>query len=261
MYERELEAAIKAIKEAEEKILEIYHTDFAVEIKSDDSPVTIADKTADALLRKRLSEAFPDYGFLTEESIDTKDRLSMKAIWIIDPVDGTKEFVSKNGEFATNVALCVNHEIVVGLINCPVSGDLYYAIKGEGAYLLKRNGEKVRLHVSDRTKKLKALRSISFFFPDEKQFYIDHADRFDGELTPMGAALKFCAIARGDYDYFYRTSDGTKEWDIAPGVLIIEEAGGVVVEPDGGTFTFNREDVYNRKGYIIANKKENAFGM
>jgi 3'-phosphoadenosine 5'-phosphosulfate (PAPS) 3'-phosphatase len=105
MWEQELAAMIKAAKDAEVEIKKIYQTAFKVEIKADKSPVTLADKTADALIRKELGEAFPDYGMLTEESKDTKDRLSKENIWIVDPVDGTKEFVAHNGEFTTNIAL------------------------------------------------------------------------------------------------------------------------------------------------------------
>ena len=257
MYHKELSEAIGAAKEAATKILEIYHSDFEVEIKSDDSPVTNADKTADEMIRSRLKRTFPEYGFLTEESRDTKERLSKKAVWIIDPVDGTKEFVSRNGQFTTNIALAVDGQVVVGVINVPVLGLLYYAVKGEGAYRMDGNGNCVRIHCSDRDSKLRAVRSISFFNEKEKAFYKSHADCFEGEAVPIGAANKFCVIAEGKYDFFYRMSSGTKEWDVAAGDLLIQEAGGAMVQPDGTAFHYNREDVYNRQGYIIANKKEN----
>lgn len=257
MYEKELQAAIKAAKRAEEKILEIYGTNFEVEIKSDDSPVTNADKTADAMIREDLGKEFPDYGFLTEESRDTKERLTKKAIWIVDPVDGTKEFVSRNGQFTTNIALCVDHQVVVGVINLPVLGLTYYAVKGFGAFCLDKDGKSVRIHCSDRDDHLRTVRSISFFNDKEKEFYATYVSRFEGEATPIGAANKFCVIAEGKYDFFYRMSSGTKEWDVAAGDILIQEAGGAMVEPNGKPFIYNREDVYNRNGYIIANKVEN----
>lgn len=257
MYEKELEAAIAAAKRAEIKIKEIYHTDFAVEIKGDDSPVTLADKTADMMIREDLARLFPEYGFLTEESVDTKERLTKKCIWIVDPVDGTKEFVSRNGQFTTNIALAVDHEVVVGVINVPMLDLLYYAVKGEGAYRLSKDGTRKRIHCSERDNELKTVRSISFFNEKEKSFYEKHKDKFAGEATPIGAANKFCVIAQGDYDFFYRMSSGTKEWDVAAGDLLIHEAGGAMVQPNGECFRYNREDVYNRDGYIIANKKSN----
>ena len=257
MYQKELEAAIKAAKHAQEKILEIYHTDFDVEIKSDDSPVTLADKTADAMIRKDLSTAFPEAGFLTEESKDTKERLSKKAVWIVDPVDGTKEFVSRNGQFTTNIALAVDHEVVVGVINVPLFNVLYFAVKGEGAFKMDSEGKIIPIHCSDRDSSLRTVRSISFFNEKEKAFYDRHKDLFEGEAEPIGAANKFCVIAEGKYDFFYRMSSGTKEWDVAAGDLLVHEAGGAMVQPNGEKFRYNREDVYNREGYVIANKKAN----
>lgn len=253
MYEKELDAAIRAAKRAETKIKEIYQTDFDVEIKGDNSPVTLADKTADAMIREDLGKEFPDYGFLTEESADTKERLKKRAVWIVDPVDGTKEFVSRNGQFTTNIALAVDHEVVVGIINVPMLNLLYYAVKRKGAFCLSMDSCE-RIRCSSRDKDLRTVRSISFFNEKEKSFYERHKDRFAGEATPIGAANKFCVIASGDYDFFYRMSSGTKEWDVAAGDLLIHEAGGAMVQPNGERFRYNREDVYNREGYIIANK-------
>lgn len=256
MYEKELDAALRAAKRAETKIKEIYQTDFDVEIKGDNSPVTLADKIADALIREDLKKEFPDYGFLTEESADTKERLKKRAVWIVDPVDGTKEFVSRNGQFTTNIALAVDHEVVVGVINVPMLNLLYYAVKGKGSFCLTKDSCQ-RIHCSNREKELRTVRSISFFNDKEKAFYEKYKDRFAGEARPIGAANKFCVIAQGDYDFFYRMSSGTKEWDVAAGDLLIHEAGGAMVQPSGERFRYNREDVYNREGYIIANKIEN----
>ncbi|MCR5491814.1 MAG: 3'(2'),5'-bisphosphate nucleotidase CysQ [Bacilli bacterium] len=257
MYEIELDAAIKAAQKAQKVILEVYAKDFDVEIKSDNSPVTEADKKADEIIRGELSKAFPEHGFLTEESKDTAERLSKKAIWIVDPVDGTKEFVSKNGQFTTNIALCVDKQIVVGVINIPAQNRLYYAVKGQGAYVLE-NGVAKKIHCSDRLSNLRAMRSVSFFNEKEAAFMDKHKERFEGEPTPIGAALKFCALAEGSYEFFIRMSSGTKEWDVAAGDLIVSEAGGTFIQLNGEPFTYNREDVYNRLGYVMANRAENA---
>ena len=258
-YEKELQAAIAAAKAAEPHILSVYNTPFDIEIKEDASPVTEADKGADRIIRAHLAEIFKEDGFLTEESQDTGERLSRRRVWIVDPVDGTKEFVSRNGEFTTNIALAEDHEIVVGVINAPTLGILYYAVKGEGAFRLEKDGSVTPIHVSDRDDHLRALRSISFFKEDERKFMEERKDRFEGEARPVGAALKFCAIAEGKAEYFIRVSNGTKEWDVAPGDLIVHEAGGIMVEPSGKRFVYNREDVYNRNGYIMANCPENIF--
>ncbi|MCR5349024.1 MAG: 3'(2'),5'-bisphosphate nucleotidase CysQ [Bacilli bacterium] len=254
MLELELRCAIEAAKEAEKAILTVYSKPFAVEIKDDDSPVTEADKMADEIIRGYLSARFPDDAFLTEESADTPERFSKKRVWIVDPVDGTKEFVSRNGEFATNIALCENGQIVLGVINAPALGVLYFAVKGEGAYRLNPDGTEQRLHVDARTEQLRVMRSISFFRPAEESYLAKNKIHFLGEPTPVGAALKFAALAEGRADFFIRLSPSTKEWDVAAGDLLVKEAGGFMCQPSGADFTYNRKDVYNRNGYVMGNK-------
>ena len=146
MYELELKIMLEAGKKAREKIMEIYNNGFTVEIKSDNSPVTQADKQADQIIRNTLKDHFPQYAILTEESNDDLSRLDNDYCFIVDPVDGTKDFVAKNGEFATNIALAYKHEIVVGVVFIPAKGDIYYALKGEGAYHIYPNGETKRIH-------------------------------------------------------------------------------------------------------------------
>ena len=252
-----LQEAIKATRLAGEGIMAIYATDFAVEIKEDDSPVTQADKQADALIREYLGKRFPEIGFLTEESIDTKDRLRQKAIWIVDPVDGTQDFVNRTGDFTTNVALCVDHQIVIGVINCPALRKTYYAVKGGGAFVMDEEGNSARIHVSNRKEGLRYMCSVSHYNEKEKAFYAAHADRFLGEPKAVGAALKFCLLAEGKFDYFIRISGGTKEWDVAAGDILVHEAGGIMCEPSKKKFAYNREDVYNRNGYVMANSQDN----
>ena len=121
MFEKELEAAIEAAKRAVKGILEIYNTPFEVEIKEDNSPVTLADKGADKLIREYLGQMFPDYGMLTEESNDDLSRLDKDYIWIVDPVDGTKDFVARDNEFTTNIALAYKGQVVVGVVSIPAT--------------------------------------------------------------------------------------------------------------------------------------------
>ena len=249
----ELQFALQAAKLAETKILEVYNTAFDVEIKEDNSPVTQADKCADEIIRAILHQAFPEDGFLTEESIDTPERFEKKRIWIVDPVDGTKEFVSRNGEFTTNIALAENGEVVFGLINVPTKGLTYYAIKGKGSFRINKDGSTETISVSKRTSALRPLRSISFFREDEASFMESHKEYFESEARPIGAALKFCYIAEGNAEFFIRLGTGTKEWDVAAGDLILREAGGFVLEPTGERFHYNRKDVYNRLGYVMGN--------
>jgi len=256
MYEKELKVALEAAAASAELIKKVYATDFDVEIKSDSSPVTEADKGADALIREIIGAAFPRHGFLTEESKDDKKRLKKEFVWIIDPVDGTKDFVSKDDEFTTNIALCRNHEIVLGIINVPMKNLVYYAIKGEGSYRKDGKGKISLLRVNDKTDNLTVLASRSFFNLQEKALIEKHSDKIVN-IARLGAATKFCAIAEGQAEISYRMSANTKEWDTAAGDLILSEAGGFLLQPDGTPLTYNRDDVYNRNGYLLLNKKEN----
>lgn len=255
MFEKELNVAIEAALKAKEAILEIYSKPFDVEIKSDNSPVTLADKNADAIIRKMIQDNFPSHAMLTEESDDDLSRLHNDYVWIVDPVDGTKDFVSRDGGFTTNIALAYKHEVVVGVVLVPVSGDIYYAVKGLGSFV-RRNGIDTKIHVNDKIDDLTVLCSVFHFTNEEQQLIIKHADKIK-HIEKFGSSLKPCRIAEGLAEISYRMSAGTKEWDTAASQIIVEEAGGLFVEPDGSRIYYNRKDVYNRNGYIIVNKKEN----
>lgn len=255
-WEKELQSAINSGLVAREKIMEIYNAGFDVEIKSDNSPVTLADKTADRMIRENLQKEFPDYAFLTEESEDDKKRLENDLVWIVDPVDGTKNFVARDGGFTTNIALSYKHEIVVGVVVVPTSGEVYYAIKGEGAYYM-HDGVVDRIHVSNKTNDLTVLCSVFHSNDTERELIKKYSDRI-GTVKTFGSSLKACKIAEGVAELSYRLSPNTKEWDTAAIQLIVKEAGGVFVQPDGTELKYNRDDVYNRNGYIIANKIDNV---
>ena len=255
MWEEQLDCALKAGISVIQPIMEIYNRDFDVEIKSDNSPVTEADKLADKLIRAYLQERFPTYAFLTEESDDDKTRLTNDYVWIVDPVDGTKDFVAKDGEFTVNIALAYKHEVVVGVVIAPATGDIYFASKGNGAF--HQNGNNVKkIHVNDKTENLTVLCSV--FHENEKELAL--IEKWKSKITSrakVGSALKTCRIAEGLAEISYRMSAGTKEWDTAAMQCVIEEAGGFILKPDGTPIKYNREDVYNREGYVVVNRKEN----
>lgn len=257
MWEKELEKAIEAARKAREVILEVYNRNFDVEIKEDASPVTEADKRADQLITKVLKEAFSTYAFLTEESEDNKDRLTNDYVWIVDPVDGTKDFVARDGGFTTNIALAYKHESILGVICIPVTGEIYFAVKGQGAYYLAPNKEAVRIHVNDKTQDLTVLTSVFHHSQAEKDLIEKHSDRIK-HIESCGSSIKACRIAEGKAEISYRTSPYTKEWDTAACQIILEEAGGLFLDPKGNPLRYNRVDVYNRDGYIMVNKKENV---
>lgn len=256
MWKKELEVAIEAIKKARVEILKIYHESFNVEIKADHSPVTLADKGADQIIRNLLHESFPDHAILTEESEDHLERIHNPYCWIVDPVDGTKDFVKRDDEFTTNIALSYQHEVILGVISIPVSGDIYYAIKGQGAYHIFPNGQIERIHVNNKTTALTMLVSHFHVSKKEEEYYQNHKDII-ASYKAYGSSIKACRIASGLAEVQYKWGPGTKEWDTAASQIIVEEAGGFFLTPQGERMKYNRENVMNEEGFIIVNNMKN----
>ena len=161
MWEKELQTAKEAAVKAGEAILEIYRhmDDIEVVYKADFSPLTQADKAANDVIVSLLREEFPQYAILSEEEKDNKDRLNQDYCFIVDPLDGTKEFLKRNGQFTVNIALAYQHRTVVGVIYVPVSGELYFASEGSGAFRKTADGKEERLAVSDR-REISSLRFV-----------------------------------------------------------------------------------------------------
>ena len=241
------EVCLKAMS----KVMEYYKNGFDVEIKSDNSPVTDADKQSDLIIKSFLKEKYPTYAFLTEESNDDKARLNEKYVFIIDPLDGTKDFVAKDDMFAINIALVEEHTPVVGVVGIPAQNKIYFAIKDYGSYLLENDAIK-RIYASDRTDNL--IMSCSVFHSGKTDQEI--FDKFQNRILkkhPLGSALKSCLIAEGKVDCCFSSSGNTKEWDTCAPQIIVEESGGHFTTFYGDKITYNREDVYNRNGYAAYN--------
>lgn len=240
-------------------IMSVYQTDFSVQIKDDNSPVTLADLNSDIIIRTLININFPTHSILTEEGEDDKERLNSEYIWIIDPLDGTKNFVNKDGEFAINIALVKEHQPILGLVMLPVSGELYYAVAGYGSYYVKNRGAKEeRIHVSNKDNDLILLTSVFHKNEDELKLSKMFKERIK-EQRQVGSSIKACLIAKGEADVSFRFNPNTKEWDTCAPQLIVEEAGGYFTQPDGSPITYNRKDVYNRNGFSIYNKATNNF--
>ena len=255
MWEKELLAAIEVGKRASVKIMEFYRNGFDIEIKEDDSPVTQADKMADELIFEYLKKEFPAHAFLTEESEDNLSRLENDFVWIIDPIDGTKNFIARDDEFTVNIALSYKHEIVVGVVAVPAKDEIYFASKGQGAFHVV-NDKATQIHVNDKLENLTVLTSVFHSNDKERALIEKHKDKIT-KVEKYGSSLKPCRIAAGLAEISYRQSSGTKELDTAASDIIVTEAGGIFIEPNGKKLTYNRNDVYNRNGYIICNRKEN----
>ncbi len=253
---KELNAAIEIGKQAREVALKYYYGGFNIEIKSDQSPVTEADKECDSLIRKYLKSKFPSYSFLTEESKDDFSRLDNDWCWIIDPIDGTQDFVHKDDDFTINIALCYRNEIVLGVVVVPVRNNIYYATRWKGAYKIDSEGKTSRIYVSDKLNNLTVLQSKFHPKKEECEIYEKYKNRI-AKIINAGSSLKACLIAEGKAELTYRVGDGTKEWDTAAFQIIVEEAGGHVLQYDGTRIKYNKKDVHNRNGFIVMNRLQN----
>jgi len=248
-YTRELEVAKKAAVSAGEAIMEVYGDDnFEVEYKSDNSPLTEADKRANDIIVKMLTAEFPDYAILAEESADDKSRLNNDYCFIVDPLDGTKEFIKRNGQFTVNIALSYKNKSVMGVIYVPVTKTLYFAAQDCGSFC----GEN-RLKVSDRTENLRMVMSSSHSHPDE-QLLIEKYNITD--FVKMGSSLKGCLVSEGRAEVYYRFNP-TMEWDTAAMQCIAEQAGAIFRQMDGSEMLYNRKNSLNDKGFYVINRAEN----
>ena len=258
-FQKELEACLLAGSKAAAKVMEIYNDlSFEVETKSDDSPVTTADLAANAIILETLKKHFPQYPILSEETVDDLERLNSDSLFIVDPIDGTKDFIAHNDEFCINIAFAYKHEAVVGVVVIPALDKTYYAVKGKGAYLLDNKTKTLtRIHVSSKTSDLTCLTSRFFFCEEDKAAINRHLDKISAQYA-CGSAYKMCRIAEGKAEIVLRMRPGTKEWDTAAPQVVVEEAGGLFLTiHDLKPITYNRSQVKNVHPYIICNRKEN----
>ncbi|MCR5785270.1 MAG: 3'(2'),5'-bisphosphate nucleotidase CysQ [Eubacterium sp.] len=259
-YAEALEVAKEAALRAGELILEVYESDdFEVETKDDDSPLTKADRLANDKIVEMLREKFPTYAILSEEEEDNTERLSNPYCFVVDPLDGTKEFIKRNGEFTVNIALAKDHKSVMGVIYIPVTDELFYAAEGQGAFYRDKDGNTKKMKVSSRLysfrdrKNFRAVSSRSHESEEMKALF----DKYSiDNVVRIGSSIKGCLVARGDAEVYYRYGL-TKEWDTAAMQCIVEEAGGVFRQMDDTEMRYNRENTLNEKGFYVLNKKEN----
>lgn len=241
---------------ASHEIMNIYSKDFDVEYKRDDSPVTIADKLSNSIITDGLREKFPQFAILAEESEDDLTRLDNDYCFIVDPLDGTKEFVKKNGEFCINIALSFKGEVVMGVVYIPVKKKMYWATKGAGAYSQVEGEEPMKISPSTKLKKLTMAVSRSHFL-EEEQNIIDNNDI--AHVLRHGSTIKGCLVADGTVDVYYRFGGTTMQWDTAAMQVIAEEAGCIFRQMNGSAMIYNRKELVNSKGFYVVNRKENIF--
>jgi 3'(2'), 5'-bisphosphate nucleotidase len=258
-----LPKVVRYAVEAGKAILEVYATDFSVQTKTDDSPLTLADRNSHAVLSGRL-EPF-GIPLLSEEGreMDFSERKELARLWIVDPLDGTKEFIKRNGEFTVNIALVEAGRPILGIIYVPVMDLLYFGARGIGSWKMERAAEKA---ATSKSGSLQDVLSGSFRIPVQGtpdrpytvvgsrshqttrlQEFIAEAMREHPDLSfvSAGSSLKFCLVAEGTADIYPRLGP-TMEWDTAAGQAIVECCGGrVVVLKTGEPLRYNRENLLN----------------
>ena len=246
ILKKNLLLAIEASKRAGEEILKVYDSDFAVEHKDDKSPLTLADKESHEIIFSLLSET--KIPVLSEEGRDIpySERQSWKLLWIVDPLDGTKEFVKRNGEFAVNIALVENEIPILGVIYSPIKKIIYYASKNQGAYKKSENSAEEKLTGERSTTKFTVAASRSHM-NEETAVFVNEMKKKHGDIDfiSAGSSLKFGLIAEGIADCYPRFAP-TMEWDTASGQIIVEECGKKLID-----CTTDKPMLYNKE--IIRN--------
>ncbi len=256
-YTQELTIAREAALKAGDHIRNIYEsaTDekMAIDRKSDGSPLTRADLEANAIIIEELEKVFGSDAFLSEEMADDAIRLKAERVWIIDPLDGTKEFLKRNGEFTVNIAMVVNHEPVVGAVYVPARDEMYYAAAGHGAFSqMKRDMEPVAIRVSGTSEPSDMILAASRSHAGpEIQKMIENVGFKD--VLSRGSSLKGCMVASGVADVYCRFGP-TNEWDICAMNAVINEAGGILTRVDGSPLPYNQPAPLN-SGFIASNNK------
>ena len=245
----ELDIAIKAAQEASNAILEIYQKGYNTFTKTDESPVTDADLKSNKIIKEILS--ITKHSILSEEDIDDQNRLSKDTIWIIDPLDGTSDFIDKTGEFTVMIALVQNKKPILGVISWPTEKTLFVAQKNCGAFRYSNDKwDKISVTKIDEMSKCRTVGSRHHLSDKEKEF-IEKIGIED--FTSIGSSLKVGKISSGQAEAYITTTNKMKEWDTAASYCIISEAGGKMTDMLGNDLTYNNKNVYHQNGILVTN--------
>jgi 3'(2'), 5'-bisphosphate nucleotidase len=233
-------------RDAGTAILTIYHTGFSVEQKQDESPLTEADLAAHKLILQGLKKLTPDIPVLSEESSKPSfaERKQWQTYWLVDPLDGTREFIKGNDEFTVNIALIHQHRSIIGVINVPVFDDDYYAWEDGGCYKTHNKGPATKLSVKKLDKyqlSVAGSRSHGSKMMQQYMARLAAGNHLPIETLGMGSSLKFCLIAEGRADLYPRLGP-TSEWDTAAAHCIVEQAGGYLTKTDMSSLEYNTKD-------------------
>lgn len=245
---------ISIARSAGQLILEIYEKkSYEAFTKSDETPVTSADLAAHKLVVERLNELTPDIPVLSEEAanISLTTRETWQRYWLVDPLDGTQEFIARSGDFATIIALVENNRPVMGVVYGPVSGVTYYAYSGKGAWKIPDMSESLRIETHTHELPGQSIAIAISRRQDINRITSRLSSQWNYELVPLGsAALKACLVAEGAVDCYLRLGP-TGEWDTAATQCIVEEAGGRILSTQLEPLSYNERDTLENPNFIV----------
>lgn len=237
-------ALMPIVERASAAIMQIYDGTFAVQRKDDNSPLTLADLESQRVIIEGLKRLTPEIPILSEESAAAPwaERQTWPQLWVVDPLDGTREFVKRNGEFTINIALIVQNEPVLGVVCAPAQKVTYWGIAGHGAFRRAQDGEICPIHTAPPHQPLRVLGSRSHANPEIASYLARLGPHV---VSGVGSSLKFCFLAEGRAELYVRFG-ATSEWDTAAGQAVLEAAGGHVTRMDGHRLRYNcRESLIN----------------
>ncbi len=256
-YQHEISFATELAREAGALLLKHYHGPFRVEQKinalAQIEEVTEADRAANELIVSRLRREFSDDGILAEESIDSEERLMKDRVWLIDPMDGTKNFIARDDDFAVQIGLAVRGESVAGVVYQPARDILYYAARGRGAWI-EQDGERAgQMRVSKRNDPRDMVLASSRSHRSPRMEQVVKAFSFKDELRRGSVGVKIGLITEQRADLYIHLSPSTKQWDTCAPEVILQEAGGRLTDLFGQPLSYNGRRIDNRNGIVATN--------
>ncbi|MFK7861822.1 MAG: 3'(2'),5'-bisphosphate nucleotidase CysQ [Granulosicoccus sp.] len=242
--------ALSIARDAGRRIVEVYGGSYEVDYKSDNTPVTTADLAAHNIIIDALHKLSPSLPVLSEESdgVPFEERNGWVSYWLVDPLDGTREFLRRNGEFSVNIALIHDNKPISGVIVAPVLDVAYFATSGSGSHKQVGDDEPVRIHVRTAPNQVTVAKSRSPKVGPRMRHFLD--DLGEHNEIPMGSALKSCLVAEGAADIYARLGP-TGEWDTAAAQCIVEEAGGYIQDVNNQDLTYNRRESLINPAFLV----------
>lgn len=254
---KEIKVVTELARTAGAVLLRHYHSPFLVEQKvnalEEMEEVTAADREANDLIVHQLGEDFPDDGILAEESTDTERRLEKERVWLIDPMDGTKNFVQRDGDFAVQIGLAIGGESVLGAVYQPVRDLLYYAAKGGGAWIEGPDRKLERMSVSGKTDPHEMILASSRSHRSPRMERVVNLFGFKQEVRRGSVGVKIGLITEQQADLYLHLSPSTKQWDTCAPEIILHEAGGRLTDLFGQPLRYNGVRIDNRNGIVATN--------